>query len=101
MLIHMDVLENKSDPDNDGVHKVDDLCPDTPKGRIVDDTGCAIKNNDEDFDGVPNEDDRCPDTPPGAKVDDKGCTLNPDDEDLDGVLNEFDEVSRYTYRSSS
>ena len=54
------------------------------KGRIVDDTGCAIKNNDEDFDGVPNEDDRCPDTPPGDKVDDKGCSLNPDDQDLDG-----------------
>ena len=58
------------DSDNDGVANINDRCPGTPEGRIVDVTGCEP---DRDLDGVIDSRDLCPGTPPGAEVDADGC----------------------------
>jgi OOP family OmpA-OmpF porin len=72
------------DSDMDGVRDKDDLCPNTPRGVIVDGTGCPI---DSDNDGVPDGLDACPNTPAGAMVDERGCPL---DSDNDGVYDGLD-----------
>lgn len=72
------------DSDFDGVPDADDLCPNTPRGVIVDETGCPI---DSDNDGVPDGLDACPNTPEGAMVDERGCPL---DSDNDGVYDGID-----------
>jgi len=59
-----------ADTDGDGVADRLDLCPDTPKGALVDDYGCPW---DADGDGVPNGLDKCPSTPAHAVVDADGC----------------------------
>lgn len=74
----------ENDSDNDGVEDSRDLCPDTKKGVIVDDFGCAI---DTDHDNIPDYLDKCPQTPPGVLVDANGCPL---DNDLDGVPDYLD-----------
>ncbi|MBA2564569.1 MAG: thrombospondin type 3 repeat-containing protein [Gemmatimonadetes bacterium] len=71
--------EETRDSDRDGVLDKDDLCPNTPAGVIVDETGCPV---DSDGDGVPDGIDACPNTPSGATVDERGC---PTDSDNDGV----------------
>lgn len=71
--------EETRDSDRDGVQDTDDLCPNTPPGVIVDETGCPV---DSDGDGVPDGVDACPNTPRGATVDERGC---PTDADNDGV----------------
>jgi OOP family OmpA-OmpF porin len=71
--------EETRDSDRDGVLDKDDLCPNTPAGVIVDETGCPV---DSDGDGVPDGIDACPNTPRGATVDERGC---PTDSDNDGV----------------
>ena len=71
--------EEVRDSDRDGVPDGDDLCPNTPPGVIVDETGCPV---DSDGDGVPDGVDACPNTPRGASVDERGC---PTDSDNDGV----------------
>ncbi|MDA9361467.1 thrombospondin type 3 repeat-containing protein, partial [Flavobacteriaceae bacterium] len=81
----------------------DDLCPNTPIGTIVDDTGCSQQdldileeNKDDDGDGVPNILDRCNDTPSDTEVDLNGCTLAELeavadlDKDFDGVPDDID-----------
>ncbi|HUP01056.1 MAG TPA: outer membrane beta-barrel protein [Gemmatimonadota bacterium] len=73
------------DSDFDGVPDRDDLCPNTPRGVIVDETGCPI---DSDGDGVPDGLDACPGTPQGAIVDERGCPL---DSDNDGVFDGLDQ----------
>jgi outer membrane protein OmpA-like peptidoglycan-associated protein len=80
------MLGSKStlDSDGDGVPDVDDKCPGTPRGAIVDKHGCPI---DSDGDGVPDGIDRCPRTPHGATVDSLGC---PKDSDGDGVPDGLD-----------
>lgn len=72
------------DTDFDGVPDKDDLCPNTPRGVIVDETGCPV---DSDNDGVPDGLDACPNTPQGAMVDERGCPL---DSDNDGVYDGLD-----------
>ncbi|MBW3660155.1 MAG: thrombospondin type 3 repeat-containing protein [Gemmatimonadetes bacterium] len=72
------------DSDFDGVPDRDDLCPNTPRGVIVDETGCPV---DSDGDGVPDGLDACPNTPEGAMVDERGCPL---DSDNDGVFDGID-----------
>ena len=72
------------DSDFDGVPDKDDLCPNTPRGVIVDETGCPIES---DGDGVPDGLDACPNTPQGAMVDERGCPL---DSDRDGVYDGID-----------
>ncbi|MFN2384477.1 MAG: outer membrane beta-barrel protein [Gemmatimonadota bacterium] len=72
------------DSDFDGVPDKDDLCPNTPRGVIVDETGCPI---DSDGDGVPDGLDACPNTPQGAMVDERGCPM---DSDNDGVYDGID-----------
>ncbi len=72
------------DSDFDGVPDRDDLCPNTPRGVIVDETGCPV---DSDGDGVPDGLDACPNTPQGAMVDERGCPL---DSDNDGVYDGLD-----------
>jgi OOP family OmpA-OmpF porin len=67
------------DDDGEGVPNHLDKCADTPRGAVVDETGCAA---DADGDGVANNLDRCPDTPQGVQVDAAGC---PVDSDGDGV----------------
>ena len=75
----------RQDTDFDGVPDSDDLCPNTPRGVIVDETGCPI---DSDGDGVPDGLDACPGTPQGAMVDERGCPL---DSDNDGVFDGLDQ----------
>jgi opacity protein-like surface antigen len=72
------------DTDFDGVPDREDLCPNTPRGVIVDETGCPV---DSDGDGVPDGLDACPNTPQGAMVDERGCPL---DSDNDGVFDGID-----------
>jgi OOP family OmpA-OmpF porin len=73
------------DSDGDGVLDKDDLCPNTPRGVIVDETGCPV---DSDGDGVPDGIDACPNTPRGATVDERGCPM---DSDNDGVPDGIDQ----------
>jgi outer membrane protein OmpA-like peptidoglycan-associated protein len=73
------------DTDGDGVFDGLDQCPGTPKGATVDAHGCPT---DTDGDGVFDGLDQCPDTPKGATVDAKGC---PSDTDGDGVLEGLDQ----------
>jgi len=69
------------DGDNDGVSDDVDQCLATPRGAVVDATGCAV---DSDGDGVPDGLDDCPGTSPAAAgaVDLFGCPI---DSDFDGV----------------
>ena len=73
------------DTDLDGVPDKKDKCPNTPKGAMVDATGCPI---DTDGDGVFDGLDQCPGTPKGATVDAHGC---PTDTDGDGVFDGLDQ----------
>jgi len=73
------------DSDHDGVDDVNDNCPNTPAGVVVDTVGCPL---DGDNDGVYDSDDKCPNTPAGVSVDASGCAL---DSDGDGVSNVKDE----------
>jgi OOP family OmpA-OmpF porin len=77
--------EEVKDSDADGVPDKDDLCPNTPRGVIVDETGCPV---DSDGDGVPDGIDACPNTPRGATVDERGCPM---DSDNDGVPDGIDQ----------
>jgi hypothetical protein len=64
------------DTDGDGVLDLDDRCPDTPQGALVDKhDGCPW---DLDRDGVMEGLDQCPGTPEGWPVDEKGCPLDSD-----------------------
>ncbi|MBI5838410.1 MAG: OmpA family protein [Candidatus Eisenbacteria bacterium] len=72
------------DSDGDGVMNDQDKCPDTPRGVLVDASGCPL---DSDGDGVYDGLDKCPDTPRGATVDASGC---PRDSDGDGVYDGLD-----------
>jgi outer membrane protein OmpA-like peptidoglycan-associated protein len=76
---------NKEDADHDGVKDNVDKCPDTPRGELVDATGCSASQRDSDGDGVKDNADRCPNTPPGEKVDATGCSASQLDVDGDGV----------------
>ena len=60
------------DGDSDGIARPADLCPSTPSGYAVNETGCAL---DIDRDGIPDGEDRCPATRPGTQeLDDHGCS---------------------------
>ncbi len=61
------------DYDGDGVFDRVDYCNNTPKGCVVDKTGCSV---DSDGDGVCDGLDKCPDTPKGEKVDKEGCSAS-------------------------
>ena len=73
-----------ADADADGVPDSTDLCPDTPAGVPVDESGCP---KDSDGDGISDVRDRCAETPRGAFVDSIGCPL---DSDADGVFDGLD-----------
>ncbi len=86
-----------NDPDNDGVFRYKDRCPDTDmdflrkqcpelkkKKEFVDKKGCI---HDSDKDGVHDCYDQCPNTPEGVQVDSVGCPL---DGDKDGVPDYLD-----------
>lgn len=73
------------DEDHDHVKDKDDKCPGTPRGAVVDESGCPV---DSDHDGVPDGVDQCPNTPAGATVDARGC---PTDSDNDGVPDGIDQ----------
>ena len=64
--------EREADSDGDGVADSKDVCPNTPRGALVDARGCPL---DSDGDGVYDGIDRCPDTPRGTEVDAKGCPI--------------------------
>jgi hypothetical protein len=64
------------DSDQDGILDLDDRCPDTPKGALVDKhDGCPW---DIDRDGVMEGLDQCASTQQGWPVDEKGCPLESD-----------------------
>ena len=79
------------DSDRDGVHDVDDLCPNTMLGCRVDETGCAANQQDTDGDGIPDCKDACAGTDPGAEVDAQGCAAGQYDADGDSIANYLDE----------
>ena len=60
------------DSDNDGVFDMNDQCPNSAVGALVDKVGCEV---DTDQDGVVDSKDKCPDTPKGDIVDENGCSL--------------------------
>ena len=69
-----------ADSDGDGIVDLNDRCPDTPKGALVDShNGCPW---DLDQDGVMEGIDKCAETPRAWPVDPSGCPL---DTDEDGV----------------
>ena len=72
------------DTDGDGVLDINDNCPDTPKGVLVSESGCAL---DTDQDGIVDYLDSCPQTPLGVQVDSQGCPI---DTDGDGVYDYLD-----------
>lgn len=69
------VLDN--DADNDGVINSIDICPFTPAGETVNDTGCAIFEIDTDRDGITNL------NKDGSKNDNCPLNFNPLQEDWD------------------
>ena len=69
----------KDDKDEDKVPDYKDKCPNTIKGALVDENGCAL---DSDEDEVIDFYDKCPNTSKGVKVDKTGCPI---DSDKDGV----------------
>ncbi|MEA3296593.1 MAG: OmpA family protein [candidate division Zixibacteria bacterium] len=75
------------DSDGDGVPNDTDQCLSTPRGAIVDASGCS---RDSDSDGVIDGLDDCPDTDTrsGAVVDIYGC---PVDTDSDGIADYLDD----------
>ena len=80
------------DTDGDGVPDVDDLCPSTTEGAVVDEFGCTWEQRDADDDGVLNQDDDCSGTTAEmTDVDENGCAWEQRDEDGDGVLNPDDQ----------
>ncbi len=77
------------DSDNDGVYDDEDICPDTPEGTGVDDSGCPLPaDGDFDGDGVINSEDLCNNTPEGCIVNGYGCPY--DDVDSDGIPDDMD-----------
>lgn len=75
------------DTDGDGVRDGLDRCPNTPRGALVDEHGCAL---DGDKDGVADGIDQCPNTPPGVQVNAVGCDRSKDS-DGDGIFNSADQ----------
>lgn len=64
------------DTDQDGVIDAKDDCPGTPRGAVVNSSGCVLAQvRDGDGDGVTDTFDRCPDSPAGVKVDESGCEI--------------------------
>lgn len=61
------------DYDQDGVFDRLDYCNNTPKGCLVDATGCQT---DADGDAICDGIDQCPDTPKGEKVNKAGCSAS-------------------------
>jgi outer membrane protein OmpA-like peptidoglycan-associated protein len=76
------------DSDHDGVVDRVDVCPNTPRGEVIDGRGCPLPK-DADADGVVDAVDKCPATPAGDAVDLNGCSL-PKDADRDGVVDGTD-----------
>ncbi|WDE09818.1 OmpA family protein [Thalassomonas haliotis] len=75
-------ISKPADSDRDGIADNRDLCPASPQGARVDNTGCP----DSDNDGIGDNKDLCPDSPANSKVNNKGCG----DNDGDGVANNLD-----------
>ena len=67
----------KVDLDEDGVLNQNDLCQGTPKGAIVDSSGCAASQKDTDGDGVTDNLDQCDNTSSSAAiVSSSGCEVD-------------------------
>lgn len=77
-------LSEQMDDDRDGVFDNQDKCMQTPRGIIVDQSGCPM---DSDGDGIADYMDNCPETPQGIIIGQNGCPI---DSDNDGVANYLD-----------
>lgn len=77
-------VANLLDEDNDGVADVDDLCPGTEEGEVVDEAGCSDNQVDPDGDGYCNFD--APTDGPSDCAEQDNCPLvyNPDQDNIDG-----------------
>jgi subtilisin family serine protease len=76
------------DNDGDGVQNIDDACPETTLGEVVDKKGCSESQNDDDNDGVANLFDLCKEEDAtGFDQNFDGCI---DDSDDDGFLDPED-----------
>jgi len=77
------------DEDGDLVADVDDYCPKTPIGVIVDENGCPLDN---DNDGIPDYIDEEENTRRGAVVDEKGVQLT--DAKYHSMYSDYEAASR-------
>ncbi len=86
-LVASGVLPHE-DNDGDGVQDLDDMCPETLLGEVVDTNGCSESQNDDDNDGVANLFDVCKEEDAsGFDQNLDGCI---DDSDNDGLLDPDD-----------
>ena len=78
------------DTDGDGVSDLADLCPSTPSGAMVDESGCPL---DSDQDGVYDYQDEEPNTDTNLNVDEKGVGIT------DEMLSQSESDTSATLRS--
>ncbi|MFM1874864.1 MAG: hypothetical protein RL266_601 [Bacteroidota bacterium] len=71
----MEFASLNGDTDGDGIADINDQCPETPKGAVVDEAGCPL---DSDGDGVPDFADNEPNTNPELNVDGNGVGITDD-----------------------
>jgi OOP family OmpA-OmpF porin len=62
----------ESDLDGDGVADLQDDCPGTRPGIMVNSSGCPA---DSDLDGVTDDIDECPRSVAGVRIDSRGCEI--------------------------
>jgi hypothetical protein len=77
--------------DGDAVMDIDDKCPGTPVGDMIDSDGCSLGQLDGDDDGVSDADDQCPNTPITEVADASGCAASEKDADDDGIIDDLDQ----------
>ena len=81
-----------TDDDGDFIPNLEDICPDTDAGLVVNSVGCADNQLDDDEDTVFNHLDLCPSTLFGDTVDADGCSDAQllSDDDMDNVAGPAD-----------
>ena len=81
------------DFDNDGILDINDSCPGTPVGKVVDQYGCSLSQKDTDLDGINDDKDNCLETINADQLDTDqdsiGNVCDPDD-DNDGYNDDVD-----------
>ncbi|MBU2523814.1 thrombospondin type 3 repeat-containing protein [Patescibacteria group bacterium] len=113
LVLCTEPVVSADDYDGDGILNSADVCPGTPLGTPVDESGCEVVIVDTDSDGIEDAIDNCPaisntmqedededfvgdacdacfGTSPGAQVDEFGCEVAVFDGDNDGIEDSID-----------